>query len=358
MLDKAYWKDISKKIIATGKELGFNDVGISDTVINQNQGLYKEWIDAKNHGAMSYLEDHQDIKFDPENILANTKSIISVRLDYLPLNENLIDLINQKDKAYIARYALGRDYHKTLKKKLNHFGSLIESIISESDFDFKYRAITDSAPSPEIEIATQAGLGWRGKNTLLLNKNNGSWFFLGELYTNAPLVFNQTSSTNHCGSCSACIDICPTQAIEKPYYLNASKCISYWTIEHKGTIPISFRKKIGNRIYGCDDCQIICPWNKFAKKSTEIDFFVRHKLNNISLMDCFLMDNHRFNEYFNGSAIRRIGYEKWISNVAIALGNADHDQNILDALIKRSEDPSNLIKEHVLWAISEQEAKK
>ena len=357
MLDKTYWHDFSKKVVLIGKEIGFNDVGISDIEINQNQDLYSKWIEKNNHGSMSYLKDHQQIKFDPNNILHGTQSIISTRIDYLPLNENLIELLNKKDQAYIARYAMGRDYHKTLKQKLKKFAAAMEKILLKDNITFEYRVITDSAPSPEIEIAEKAGLGWRGKNTLLLNKKNGSWFFLGEIYTNLPLVANRIKSKNHCGSCKACIDICPTGAIEEPYHLNATKCISYWTIEHKGPIPIEFRQKMGNRIYGCDDCQIICPWNKFAKTSSEIDFFVRHKLNKISLTDCFNLDRDTFNDYFSGSAIRRIGYEKWISNVAIALGNAEYSPQIITCLKQRENDPSALIQEHVSWAISEQVSK-
>ena len=230
MLDKTYWHDFSKKVVLIGKEIGFNDVGISDIEINQNQNLYSKWIEKNNHGSMSYLKDHQQIKFDPNNILHGTQSIISARIDYLPLNENLIELLHKKDQAYIARYALGRDYHKTLKHKLKKFAAAMEKILLKDNITFEYRVITDSAPSPEIEIAEKAGLGWRGKNTLLLNKKNGSWFFLGEIYTNLPLVANHIKSKNHCGSCKACIDICQTGAIEEPYHLNATKCISYWTI--------------------------------------------------------------------------------------------------------------------------------
>lgn len=355
MLDKTYWQDISSKVILLGKSEGFSDVGLASNRINANKKLYKEWIKKNNHGSMQFLKEHEDLKFDPESIMPGTKSIISTRVDYLPLNENLIDQLQKKDTAYIARYALGRDYHKTLRKKLKKFAEEIKNLIDDKDIIFNYRVITDSAPSPEIDIATQAGLGWRGKNTLLLNKNNGSWFFLGEIYTNLPLEVKQNAQTNHCGSCKACIDICPTKAIESPYYLNATKCISYLTIEHKGPIPVPMRKLIGNRVYGCDDCQIICPWNKFAKLSSEIDFFVRHKLNNIDLIDCFEMDKEKFNKIFSGSAVKRIGYEKWISNIAIAIGNANKSPILLKSLLKRVNDHSELIQDHVKWAISQQE---
>lgn len=358
MLDKTNWQDITKKIILLGKNTGFNGIGVSDHKINLNKDKYLNWLKEKKHGSMGYLERHAKLKFNPENILRDTKSIISARLDYLPLNENLIELLNKKNKAYIARYALGRDYHKTFKQKLNKFAKSIGKLLGPNNYEFKYRVITDSAPSPEIEIAEKAGLGWRGKNTLLINKNNGSWFFLGEIYSNLPLITNTKKSINHCGSCSACIDICPTKAIEGPYQLNATKCISYWTIEHKGPIPKEFRRLIGNRVYGCDDCQIICPWNKFAKLSSENDFFVRHQLNNISLQACFKMSEDQFSNYFSGSAIKRIGFKKWISNIAIGLGNSDFCAITLELLKERANDESELIKEHVLWAIYEQESKK
>jgi epoxyqueuosine reductase len=358
MKDNINWQLLTKKILEIGNSLNFNDVAICDPYINHNEDKYRKWVSDNFYGDMVFLKNHQDIKFNTNNILEQTKSIIAVRLDYLPLNENLLSNLKNTETAYIARYALGRDYHKTIKSKLKNYAKLINQLIKDDigEFDFKYRACTDSAPVPEVDVAEKSGLGWRGKNTLLINKKNGSWFFLAEIYTNLPLIKNK-SAKNHCGSCDACIKICPTKAIISPYKLDARKCISYLTIEHKGSIPNEYRRAIGNRIYGCDDCQIVCPWNKFAKQTQEIDFFVRHKLNNISLLECLQINKEQFTKIFSGSAVYRIGYEKWLSNVAIGLGNAKKDSKIISALKKLVKFPSQIVQDHVLWAIHEQESK-
>ena len=299
---------------------------------------------------MGYLERHKEFKFHPEKLMEQTKTIIACRLDYLPMQENLLQMLKNKKQAYVSRYALGRDYHKVLKKKLKQLCLKIEA--QDHNEGIKTRIFTDSAPVLEVGVAEKAGLGWRGKHTLLLNKNHGSWFFLGEIYINVKQPVDSATS-NHCGSSSACIDICPTKAIIAPYKLDARRCISYLTIEHKTSIPLEFRKAIGNRIYGCDDCQIICPWNKYAKVTKENDFHVRNNLHQLSLEDCFKFSEAEFKQFFSGSAIYRIGHERWLRNVAIGLGNAPKSHTILTLLKKRLPSTSALVQEHILWAIEQ-----
>ncbi len=283
----------------------------------------------------------------PAELVPNTVRVISVRLDYLPPHaKDSWEVIKDSEQAFISRYALGRDYHKVLRQKLQ---TLCDKIQTETT-DFEYRVFTDSAPILEVALAEKAGLGWRGKHTLLLNKNHGSWFFLGEIYTNLPLVVD-APATNHCGSCIACIDICPTQAIVAPYEVDARKCISYLTIELKTAIPVEFRKQIGNRVYGCDDCQLVCPWNKFAQVSQVPDFYVRNGLDDISLIDCFSWTEAEFKEKMAGSAIYRIGYKQWLRNIAVGLGNARTSEAVINALNARKNDADFLVREHVEWAL-------
>lgn len=350
MNDKLNSDDLKKKIRFWAKELGFNAIGISDTKLQAQKKNYHDWLANNFHGEMSYLERHKEFKFHPEKLMEQTKTIIACRLDYLPMQENLLQMLKNKKQAYVSRYALGRDYHKVLKKKLKQLCLKIEA--QDHHEGIKTRIFTDSAPVLEVGVAEKAGLGWRGKHTLLLNKNHGSWFFLGEIYINVKLPVDSATS-NHCGSCSACIDICPTKAIIAPYKLDARRCISYLTIEHKTSIPLEFRKAIGNRIYGCDDCQIICPWNKYAKITKENDFHVRNNLHQLSLEDCFKFSEAEFKQFFSGSAIYRIGHERWLRNVAIGLGNAPKSHTILTLLKKRLPSTSALVQEHILWAIEQ-----
>ena len=349
MNDKLNFEEIAKNIKSWAKDFGFDDIGISDIKLTANKTSYEEWISSGYHGDMSYLDRHQEQKFDPSKLLPNTKSVISVRLDYLPLEAKALDALKNKNIAYISRYALGRDYHKVMRAKLKKLISHIKESLKD---EFQFRLFTDSAPVQEVEIAEKAGLGWRGKHTLLLNKDHGSWFFLGEIYTDIPLP-SDTNTSKHCGSCSACIDICPTSAIIAPYKLDARKCISYLTIEHKDSIPVEYRKAIGNRVYGCDDCQFVCPWNKYAKVTTENDFLVRHDLDKLSLIDSFQFSQDDFDRHFQGSAIYRIGYDQWLRNIAIGLGNAPKSDEIIKVLESRIDKASAMLKEHILWAIQQ-----
>lgn len=336
-----------------GIELGFQQVGITDTQLDSEHKHYNEWIERNFHGEMSYMERNVEKRFYPDQLVPDTLSVICVRLDYYKNEGNWpINLLNQSDLAYVSRYALGRDYHKLIRKRLQQFASQISTIVS----DLGYRVFTDSAPVLEKALASKAGIGWQGKHSNILNKNNGSWFFLGEIFTN--LVLEKDSPVgNHCGNCTSCIDVCPTQAIVAPYVVDARRCISYLTIEHKSAIPIEFRAAIGNRIYGCDDCQLFCPWNRFAKLSNEADFNPRHGLDNTSLLDCFNWTEDDFDTKTLGSAIRRIGYQSWIRNIAIALGNADYNPHIINSLKSAHERHNGFIQEHIDWAINQQQSK-
>jgi epoxyqueuosine reductase len=344
---------ISRQIKKIGLELGFQQVGITDTQLDSEHKHYNEWIERNFHGEMSYMERNIDKRFYPDQLVPDTLSVICVRLDYYK-NEGSwpIDLLNQTDLAYVSRYALGRDYHKLIRKRLQQFANQISTIVG----DLGYRVFTDSAPVLEKALASKAGIGWQGKHSNILNKNNGSWFFLGEIFTNLTLE-NDSPVGNHCGSCTSCIDVCPTKAIVAPYVVDARRCISYLTIEHKSAIPIEFREAIGNRIYGCDDCQLFCPWNRYAKLSQEVDFNPRHGLDNISLLDCFSWTEDDFDTKTLGSAIRRIGYQSWIRNIVIALGNANYDPHIITSLKSAYAKHNGFIQEHMEWAISHQQLK-
>ena len=350
MNDKLIWQSITKKIKIWGHDLGFDEIGISDINLNHSKKSYADWIKAGFHGEMNYLKKHQELKFNPTQLLPKTLTVISARLNYFPQKENTLKILQDKNKAYISRYTLGRDYHKVIRNKLKKLSQKLKEELKDVSFDS--RVFTDSAPVLEVELAEKAGLGWRGKHTLLLNKDNGSWFFLGEIYTSLPLVVDE-KKLNHCGSCSACIDICPTKAIIAPYKLDANRCISYLTIEFKGSIPIEFRKPIGNRIYGCDDCQLVCPWNKYGKITKEKDFNTRHNLNDLSLIDSFKISEQEFKRVFNGSAILRIGYNQWLRNIAISLGNSPKSEKVIEALQSRLKNTTELVKEHILWAIKQ-----
>lgn len=332
-----------------GIELGFAEVGITDTDLSKAEPVHQEWVEKGFHGEMDYMAKHGTKRTRPAELIPNTIRVISARLDYLPpKTKDSWQVMNEGEQAFISRYALGRDYHKVMRQKLQKLCTRIQMATDT----IEYRVFTDSAPVLEVALAEKAGLGWRGKHTLLINKDHGSWFFLGEIYTNLPLPTDEATS-NHCGTCTACIDICPTKAIVAPYEVDARRCISYLTIELKSSIPEDLRPLIGNRVYGCDDCQLTCPWNKFAETTKEKDFNVRNGLDNISLIECFSWSEETFKEKMAGSAIYRIGYEQWLRNIAVGLGNAPSNPEIITALKGRKKDVSALVKEHIDWALSQ-----
>jgi epoxyqueuosine reductase len=343
------YMDLVADIKRWGRELGFSEIGIADTNLFNAEIEHQAWIEKGYHGDMDYMAKHGTKRTRPADLVPNTLRIISARLDYFPPKaKNSWETIKDNQKAFISRYALGRDYHKVMRNKLQKLCDKVSAHYQH----FEYRVFSDSAPVLEVALGEKAGLGWRGKHTLLINKDHGSWFFLGEIYTNLPLPVD-TKATNHCGSCSACIEICPTQAITAPYVVDARRCISYLTIELKTSIPIEFRPLIGNRVYGCDDCQLICPWNKFAETTQEPDFNVRHGLDDINLIECFSWSEADFREKMAGSAIYRIGYTQWLRNIAVGLGNAASSPEIIHALISRQNDENALIREHVAWALKQ-----
>lgn len=344
--------DLRAKISAWAIELGFQEIGISDINLGEHRNHLKRWLDRHFNGEMAYMSQNLDKRLYPNQLVPNTIRVISARFNYLSDQKPLAKRLQLRKHAYISRYALGRDYHKLMRKRLAKLAGKIEQEIG----GFGYRAFVDSAPVLEKALAEKGGLGWIGKNTLLINRAAGSWFFLGELYTDLPLPLDKPQS-EHCGTCKACIDICPTQAIVAPFQLDARKCISYLTIENKGKIPISHRRAIGNRVFGCDDCQIICPWNKFARFTKEDDFSPRHDLDQISLLALFNWDEATFLKNTEGSAIRRAGYEGWQRNLAVGLGNAPHDPLVVSTLKKRLNTCSPMVKEHIDWAIYNLELK-
>ena len=328
-------------------ELGFQALGVADINLEAAEGRLRTWLARRFHGSMAYMERHGTRRSRPDELVPGTIRVISVRMNYLTdTSARAISLLDHPQRAYVSRYALGRDYHKLLRKRLQSLANRIESRVGP----FGYRAFVDSAPVLEKPLAEKAGLGWIGKHTNLLSRDAGSWYFLGELYTDLPLPVDEPA-TAHCGSCTACIDVCPTRAIVAPYVLDARRCISYLTIESKDPIPVEFRDAIGNRIYGCDDCQLFCPWNKFARRTDESDFAPRHGLDDADLVDLFAWSGDEWLKRTEGSAIRRIGYERWLGNIAIALGNAEPTPAIRKALAERSDHPSPLVRDHVRWAL-------
>lgn len=345
---------LTQQIKQLGLALGFQQVGITDTRLDQHHAHYQQWIAQNFHGEMSYMERNVEKRLDPAKMIPDTLSVICTRLDYYIDEAGLPEqLLQQPQMAFISRYALGRDYHKLMRKRLQRYAEQIIELVGEMG----YRVFTDSAPVLEKALAAKAGIGWQGKHSNLLHRDHGSWFFLGEIYTD--LALDPDSPTeNHCGSCTACIDVCPTQAIVAPYVVDARRCISYLTIEHKSAIPVEFRAAMGNRIYGCDDCQLCCPWNRFAKISSEADFMPRHGLDHISLLDCLSWSKQDFEHRMLGSAIRRIGYQSWLRNIAVALGNADHDPHIIESLRANHAQHGDLVAEHIDWAIQQQLAKR
>ncbi len=340
----------SQTIKQIGLELGFQQVGITDVELDPHHQHYAQWIAHNFHGEMAYMERNVSKRLHPAQLVADTLSVICVRLDYLPAEpRNPLDFLDHESLSYISRYALGRDYHKMMRKRLQKFADKISEICG----DMGYRGFTDSAPVLEKALAAKAGIGWQGKHSNLLHREHGSWFFLGEIYTDLRLEIDAPLA-NHCGRCTSCIDICPTAAIVEPYQVDARRCISYLTIEHRSEIPVEFREAIGNRIYGCDDCQLVCPWNRFAKYSSESDFQPRHGLDNISLLDCYRWSETEFMQKMEGSAIRRIGYQCWLRNIVIALGNAAPDPHIIAILKQDRAGHSGFVQHHIDWALQQQ----
>ncbi len=338
---------LAEQIKAKARALGFQQCGITDTDLSGEAEALQAWLDKGYQGEMGYLSNHFEKRIDPSLLVEGTQRIISVRMNCLPPAIRTLKVLKQPDKAYISRYTMGRDYHKTMRKRLTQLGKAIEQLIGA----FGYRAFVDSAPVLERPLARKSGIGWRGKHTLILNREAGSWFLLGELFVDLPLPIDAPYTEDHCGKCQACIDVCPTQAIVAPYLLDARRCISYLTIELKGAIPLELRPLIGNRIFGCDDCQLICPWNRFAQHSDEADFTPRHHLDDISLLELLEWDEARFLQRTEGSAIRRTGFQGWRRNIAVALGNSQGGERIEAALTKLLSDPSQLVQEHAQWAL-------
>lgn len=342
------WQQLSKSIKIWGKELGFQQIGITDTDLSAHHSSFKDWLANNYHGEMQWIERNLEMRLYPEKLHANTLRIISVRMNYLANNADFAKTLADPNLAYISRYALGRDYHKLMRKRLKQ---LAEKIKRECEI-LDYRPFVDSAPVMERPIAAKAGIGWIGKNGLVISPTNGSWFFLGEILVNIPLPVDKPVE-NLCGRCVSCVKNCPTKAIIAPYTIDARRCISYLTIEYKGIIPIEFRKAIGNKIYGCDDCQLICPWNKESVLTSESDFLKRDALNNKTLLELFNWSEDEFLDLLQGSPIRRIGYLQWLRNISIALGNAPYSEIIIDNL-KQKLGISDLLDHHIIWAISEQ----
>jgi len=344
MGNEANYSALAVRIKLWGAELGFQAVGIADTDLAAAENRLGEWLGKGWHGEMDYMARHGALRARPAELVPGTVRVISCRMDYLPARG---DAALDPLQACIARYALGRDYHKVMRARLQ---KLCDRIALDAGA-FGYRVFADSAPVMEVELAARAGIGWRGKHTLLLSREAGSWFFLGEVYTSLPLPADAPAS-EHCGTCTQCIDVCPTQAIRAPYQLDARRCISYLTIELKGSIPQELRPLIGNRVYGCDDCQAVCPWNSFARPSPEPDFAVRNGLDRASLVELFGWSEADFAARLAGSPIRRIGYERWLRNLAVGLGNAPPTPAVAQALRARADHPSPLVREHVAWALA------
>ncbi|HCM1322072.1 TPA: tRNA epoxyqueuosine(34) reductase QueG [Vibrio parahaemolyticus] len=342
------YEQLAQQIKVWGKELGFQKVGICDVDLSEHEAALQKWLDAGYHGSMDWMARHGMMRARPNELLPGTVRVISVRMDYLPPEAQLASNLANKNHAYISRYALGRDYHKLVRKQLNKLGKLIEEEVGQ----FGYRPFVDSAPILERPLAQKAGLGWTGKHSLILDKECGSWFFLGELLIDLPLPVD-TPSVDQCEKCRACITSCPTQAIVEDKVVDARRCISYLTIEFDGVIPEEFRKPMGNRIYGCDDCQLVCPWNRYADVTEQEDFHRRESFHNPDLVELFQWDEATFLKNMEGSAIRRIGHEQWLRNISVALGNAEYSQRVIDALNARLGE-SKLLDEHIEWALTQQ----
>ena len=342
-------QDLLSRMQRWARSYGFQALGVSGIDLSEAERHLQDWLAKGFHGEMSFMEKHGSKRTHPEQLIDGTLRVISVRMDYWPGEAaEPWKVMADGEKAFISRYALGRDYHKLMRKRLAKLAAKIEREIGPMG----YRVFTDSAPVMEKAIAEKAGIGWIGKHSNVLNRDHGSYFFLGEIYTDLPLPLTD-STTAHCGSCTACLDVCPTQAIVAPYQVDARRCISYLTIELRGSIPEEFRPLMGNRIYGCDDCQLICPWNKYAQSTVEPDYLPREGLDAPQLVDLFNWTEQDFLQKLEGSPIRRIGYECWLRNIAVALGNADSSTAVVTALKQKQAHESSLVREHVNWALAQ-----
>lgn len=339
---------LAARIRGLAREAGFQRCGITGVELGEDEAHLADWLGKGLYGTMDWMARHGSMRARPAELLPGTVRVISVGLDYGRRDDvEAWDTLADGGRAYVARYALGRDYHKMMRQRLQRLAGRIAELVGP----FGHRVFVDSAPVLERALARNAGLGWIGKHTCLIDKDGGSWFFLGEIYVDVPLPVD-VPATHHCGTCTRCIDVCPTQAIIAPYRLDARRCISYLTIEHDGPIPEELREPIGNRIFGCDDCQLVCPWNKFARRSDEPDFRARNRLDEASLTELFAWTEEEFLARTEGSAIRRSGHQRWLRNIAVALGNAPTTPEVMAALESRRNDPDELVREHVGWALS------
>ncbi len=342
---------LKSRIREWGAELGFQQLGVADIDLHEAERRLAEWLEAGYHGQMEWMARHGTKRSRPGELHPGTLRVISARMDYLPPEPHAPrTVLGDGRLGYVSRYAVGRDYHKVLRKRLQKLAVRIANEVGE----FGYRVFVDSAPVMEKPLAEKAGLGWIGKHSNLINRRAGSWFFLGELFTDLPLPVDDDPQRDHCGSCTACIDVCPTGAIVAPYVVDGRRCISYHTIELQGPIPGAYRRAMGNRIYGCDDCQLVCPWNRFARNTGEADFRARHGLDTPDLVELFGWSEPQFLDRMAGSAIRRIGFERWRRNLAVALGNAPASREVLATLREARPRATALVAEHIDWAIREQ----
>ena len=340
---------IIETIQAWARELGFQDIGFTGVNLHEHEAYLEKWLQAGYHGTMDWMDRHGSRRSRPSELVPGTCTVISCRMDYLPEATDAWEILENPEKGFVSRYALGRDYHKLIRSRLAKLAERIRDELASGTF----RAFVDSAPVLERAVAEQSGLGWIAKNTMLINESAGSYFFLGEIYTDIPFMPSDPKEEKHCGSCSACMTACPTDAFVAPFVLDARRCISYLTIEHKGSIDEALRPKMGNRIYGCDDCQLVCPWNKFATTSPEPDFAPREGLDQADLITLFAWTEKEFEDRLQGSPIRRIGHERWLRNIAVALGNAETTQEIVSALRSKLDTSSPLVREHVAWALTQ-----
>jgi epoxyqueuosine reductase len=355
-MDETTRGDWTERLRGWALELGFASLGVADVELSDAAEGLARWLNAGFHGDMDYMARHASIRTRPDALLQGTVRAVMVSIDYAPDDPDWLEgawsTLADGERVYVSRYALGRDYHKVVRARLSRLAQRLQAAIGP----FGWRAFCDSAPVMEVELARRAGLGWRGKHTLLLSREGGSMRFLGTLYTDLPLPVD-VPVDDHCGRCTACLQACPTAAIVAPYRLDARRCIAYLTIEARGEIPLEFREAIGNRVYGCDDCQLACPWNKYAATASLPDFASRNRLDTASLVELFAWDSAAFETRFEGSAIRRIGHERWLRNLAVALGNAPGTPEVVAALRAREHDPSPLVAEHVCWALGRHAAR-
>lgn len=347
------YKQLALDIKKWALELGFSEAGITDIDLNKHEAQLQRWLDLGYHGEMEYMAAHGMKRARPAELVPGTVRVVSVKMNYLPPDASFAKTLKNTDKAYISRYALGRDYHKLMRNRIKQLGQKIEQHVDQLGF----RPFVDSAPVLERQLAEKAGLGWQGKHSLLINKEAGSWFFLGELFVDIPLPIDKPNEFEGCGKCVACITLCPTGAIVEPYVVDARKCISYLTIELQGSIPEQYRPLLGNRVYGCDDCQLVCPWNRYGQITDETDFHPRKQLKDKDLLELFSWDEATFLKNTEGSPIRRIGHERWRRNIAVGLGNAQFNQTIVDVLTATREQSSAMVIEHIDWALQQQRSK-